>query len=239
MPSAYFESSDRPGPWGAGPQPGRQDEPRGREPVFNNGAWYVLALVAVILGGYLLQDRLPAALLNSLVFAPADLLHGRWFTAVSAVFLHGNLTHALLNAGFILAFGTPVARFLGLGVRGAIAFFGFYLVTGVLANLAFAGIHWGSQAGLVGASGAASGLMAAAARIVAGRGLLGPIWSRFVLTMGAAWIGINVLIALVMMSFGSDLLPGTGGAGIAWEAHVAGFLIGLLAISPFARLAGR
>jgi membrane associated rhomboid family serine protease len=178
-------------------------------------------------------------MLNSLVFAPADLLHGRWQTALTAVFLHGNLMHALLNAGFILAFGTPVARFLGLGARGAIAFFGFYLLTGVLANLAFAGVHWGSEAGLVGASGAASGLMAAAARIVAGRGRLGPILSRFVLSMGGAWIGINVLIALIMLSFGAGMLPGTQGAGIAWEAHVAGFLIGLVAISPFARVAGR
>jgi membrane associated rhomboid family serine protease len=37
--------------------------------------------------------------------------------------------------------------------------------------------------------------------------------------------------------FGSALLPGTGGAGVAWEAHLAGFAAGVLIITPFAWLA--
>lgn len=240
MSASYFEERDaRAGPWGAEPPPQWEPPRPAREPVFNNGAWYVLALVAVILGGYALQTRAPEALVTAYAFAPADLMHGRWETLLTAVFLHGNWTHALMNAGFVLAFGTPVARFLGLGARGAAAFLGFFVVGGVLANLAFAALHWGSPGAVVGASGAASALMAASARVVAGRGLLGPIWARFVLTMGAAWVGVNVLIALVMGSFGNEILPGTGGAGVAWEAHVAGFVVGVFLISPFAWLARR
>lgn len=242
MPISAFEESDRQGPWNQGPAPGRrdEDEPRGREPIFNNGVWYVLALVVVILGGYALQERLPQAAVGTWVFAPVDLTQGRWWTAVTAVFLHGSWTHALFNAGFILAFGTPTARFLGLGARGALAFLAFYVLTGALANVAFAAIHWGSTAGLVGASGAASALMASAARIVAGRGQgLGPVTDRFVISMGGAWIAINLLIALIMLYVGGELLPGAGGAGIAWEAHLAGFALGLVLISPFARLARR
>lgn len=239
MPASHFEERAEPGPWERGappdPQPGRP----AREPILNNGAWYVLLMVAVVVGGYALQSRLPEGVVNSFAFAPDDLVRGRWGTAVSAVFLHGNWTHALFNAAFILAFGTPVARMLGLGLRGALAFLGFFVVTGALANLAFAAVHWGAPSLVVGASGAASGLMAAAARVVAGRGRLGPIFARFVLTMGLAWVLVNGLIAVILASLGSGVLPGTDGAGVAWEAHIAGFVLGAFLISPFAWLAGR
>jgi membrane associated rhomboid family serine protease len=42
-----------------------------------------------------------------------------------------------------------------------------------------------------------------------------------------------------MVAGASNLIPGTGGAGVAWEAHLAGFLAGVLLVGPFARLAGR
>jgi membrane associated rhomboid family serine protease len=32
-------------------------------------------------------------------------------------------------------------------------------------------------------------------------------------------------------------MPGSGGAGVAWEAHIAGFLVGVLLVGPFGRLA--
>ncbi|HEY8571463.1 rhomboid family intramembrane serine protease [Phenylobacterium sp.] len=237
--SFFEERADRPGPWNAGPDPQWEAPRPAREPVFNNGAWYVLLMVAVVVGGYALQSRLPPGLVAAFYFVPADLLHGRWETALTAVFLHGNWTHALFNAAFLLAFGTPVARMLGLGLRGALAFLGFYVLTGVLANLAFAAVHWGSEIAVVGASGAVSALMAAAARVMAGRGRLGPVFARFVLTMGAAWVLVNALIAVVLAQLGNEILPGTGGAGVAWEAHIAGFVLGALLISPFAWLAGR
>lgn len=240
MPASLFEdNAQRPGPWGPGPQPEPEDRRPSREPVFTNGVWYVLALVAGVLGGYALQGLAPPEAVYAWAFAPADLTQGRWATAATAVFLHGSWTHALMNAGFLLAFGTPVARFLGLGARGALVFLAFYLVSGVLANLAFAGVHWGAQAQVVGASGAVSALMGAAARIIGGSGRLGPVFSRFVLTLGATWLAVNVLIAVLMAFFGGGILPGAGGAGVAWEAHIAGFLFGVLLIGPFARLAPR
>ncbi len=67
---------------------------------------------------------------------------------------------------------------------------------------------------LVGASGAVSGLMGGAARLIAGRGRVGPLWSRPVLAIAGTWALINIAIAI----FGSSLLPGTGGAGVGWEA---------------------
>jgi membrane associated rhomboid family serine protease len=154
---------------------------------------------------------------------------------VTSLFLHGGWAHVLMNAAFCLAFGAPVARLLGTGARGALVLALFYMVCGVLAGLAYVAIHPGSDGPVVGASGAVSGLMGAAARLIDGRRrwgveVLGPIRSRTVGSLAAAWVVVNLLVAV----FG---FPGSGGAGIAWEAHLAGFAIGLVLIGPAARLA--
>jgi membrane associated rhomboid family serine protease len=114
-----------------------------------------------------------------------------------------------------------------------LVFFAFYLLTGVIGNLAFAAMHWGAPAALVGASGAVSGMMGGAARLIAGRGRVGPLFSRPVAAIAGMWAVINLAIAV----FGSSLLPGTGGAGVGWEAHLGGLAAGLLLITPFAWLA--
>ena len=89
-------------------------------------------------------------------------------------------------------------------------------------------MHPGGTALVVGASGAVSGLMGAAARLIGGGGRPGPIFSRPVLGMGGGWLAINLLIAV----FGGSFLPGAGSAGVAWEAHIAGFVAGRPADRP-------
>ena len=217
--------SDRPGS-----DPPRPDEQQpAREPVFN-APWQAVAVTLLILVGSFIQTRFPSdAILGAYAFAPANLVPGRWETAITAMFLHGNWSHAMMNAAFALAFSTPLARFFGPKLEGGLAFFGFYLVCGVLSNLGYAAVHPHGQALIVGASGAVSGLMGASARLIGGHGRVGPLFSRAVLGMGGAWIAINLLIALV----GGSFLPGTGNAGVAWEAHLAGFAAGALLIGPF------
>ena len=142
----------------------------------------------------------------------------------------------MMNGAFALAFSTPLARLFGPKIEGGLLFFGFYLLTGVLANLAFAALHPGSPVLVVGASGAVSGLMGASGAPAGWRrGAVGPIFSRPVISLGGAWLGINILMALAPPS----LLPGAGSAGVAWEAHLAGFALGVLLVSPFAWLAPR
>jgi membrane associated rhomboid family serine protease len=238
MDSAFFEETPgRPQPWGAGPEPEpppAEPEPPAREPVFN-APWPAVLVAALIVGGFAVQGFLPDAVVAPLVFSPSDLTHGRGWTALTAIFLHGSWAHAFMNGAFALAFGTPAARYFGERARGVACFFGFYVLTGVLANLGYAALHWGSAAGLIGASGSVSGLMGAAARLIAGRGRLGPIFSGPALSFAAALFAVNLLVAL----FGGALAPMTGGAGIAWEAHIAGFVAGVLLIGPFAWLAWR
>jgi len=237
MATYLFQETPARGPWSS-PDPQPQEDKPSREPMFN-APWPALVLVAAIVGGYAIQSRIPDFDLMPYVFSPAALAQGAWWTPLTAVFLHGNWTHALTNAALVLAFGTPVARLFGTRLRGVVCYFAFFLVCGVLAALGFAAVHWGGEGGMVGASGAASGLVAAAARLVAGRGRLGPIFAPFVLTMGAAWLLVNLMVAGVMVAGASGLIPGTGGAGVAWEAHLAGFVAGVLLVGPFARLGGR
>lgn len=203
-----------------------------REPLFR-APWPVLALVGVIMAAYAMQSAIGTdAVAAGLGFSPAGLAQGRIAPLIVSLFLHGGWPHALVNSAFILAFGTPVARRFGLDGGGASAFFGFYLVCGVLASLGFAAVHPGSEAVLVGASGAASGLMAAASRLMWRGPGLAPFGSAPVISMAASWLGINILIA-ALGHFGlAGLTPGTGGAPVAWEAHLAGYAAGLVLFGP-------
>lgn len=231
MNVASFEA-----PASSEPHPRNPDDPAYRpapEPMVN-APWPVVVLSLGIIALYAIQTRFPGAV-DYLGFYPLDLQNNRYGGLISSQFLHGNWAHALMNAGFILAFGAPVARFFGRGAVGTVGFFAFYLAAGVLACVGFAALHWGSTGALIGASGAASGLMGAAARLIGGQGRVGPLLSKPVISMGLAWLLVNIVMAFA----GGLLIPGAGEAGIGWEAHLAGFAAGVLLIGPFGWLAGR
>jgi membrane associated rhomboid family serine protease len=238
MEAAYFEA---PAPGGSRPpspgDPGWRPKP---EPIVN-APWPVAALSLSILAAFAIQSRFPLDVAASwLAFSPPDLLRGRLSGLITSLFAHGNWGHALMNAGFILAFGAPVARYFGARPWGVIGFFAFYFSCGVLACLGFAAAHLAfspaQPAQLLGASGAAAGLMGAASRLMGGDGEhLGSLTSRPVISMGLAWVAVNALLALAP----SSLVPGSGGAPVGWEAHLAGFAVGALLVGPFGWAAGR
>lgn len=171
-----------------------------------------------------------------------DLTHGGYAQFVTYQFVHGGWAHVLMNSAFVLAFGAPVARYFGEGVRGALVFLLFFLVCGVIAAV---GYGWcvdlfarlsGTPPrpwALVGASGAASGLMGGAVRLIQGHGRVGRLRGRTVAAMTAGWIVINVVLGA------SGLTPGAGDAPVAWEAHILGYFAGLLLIGPLGLLAGQ
>lgn len=205
-----------------------------REPLFN-APWPAVALAVLLVLCFVGQGWLTEAQFSLLALWPQVVRQGDPLGLFTSLFLHGGWAHVLMNAAFCLAFGAPVARLLGTNARGAAVLALFYMVCGVLAGLAYVAIHPGSDGPVVGASGAVSGLMGAAARLIDGRRrwgveVLGPIRSRTVGSLAGAWVVVNLLVAV----FG---FPGSGGAGIAWEAHLAGFAIGLVLIGPAARLA--
>lgn len=203
-----------------------------REPLFK-APGPALAVVAVIIGGFVLQGLAGSeAVFQRLGYAPAaGLAHGGWITLFTAIFLHASWTHALMNAAFGLAFAAPVARYYGDSPRGLLAFAGFYLLTGAFGNLGFGWLHPAETGPLIGASGAVSGLAAAAARLVAGQGRVGALRSPVVVGMAAGWLITNLLIAVL------GFAPGAGGGQVAWEAHLFGFAAGLILVEPLAWLA--
>jgi membrane associated rhomboid family serine protease len=167
---------------------------------------------------------------------PADI-----WTFVTYALIHANLTHLIFNAVWLLAFGSPVARRFG-PLRFA-AFMALTAAAGAAAHLA---THFGELLPMVGASAAISGAMAAAARFAFQRG--GPLemWrdraeaSRVpaaplsvslrdarVIAFLLVWFGVNILFGVFSMG-----MPGVEQA-IAWQAHIGGFLAGLLAFAAF------
>ena len=160
-----------------------------------------------------------------------------YWSVVTYALLHGSWTHVLLNAVWLAAFGTPVARRCG-----ALRFFGL----GVAAALGGAGAHFlahpTSVLPMIGASAAVSGMMAAAARFVftADRrpfmphavpvqnegqprlGLAALLKNRQVALFLGIWFAMNILFGLVATPLGIV------DASIAWEAHLGGFVVGLL-----------
>jgi membrane associated rhomboid family serine protease len=210
-----------------------------REPLIR-APWPVVALLVVVLAAFGMQSFIGTdAVANGLGFSAEALAQGRIAPLFLSLFLHGGWAHVLVNSAFILAFGAPVARRCGLDLFGAAAFFGFYLTCGVLANFGYAAVHPGSQDVVVGASGAAAGLMAAASRLMTREPGLAPLLSRPVLSMAGAWLGINLLLALAQGFGVTGLAPGSGHALVAWEVHLAGYAAGLFLFGPMLRLIRR
>lgn len=228
-----------------------------REPIFNIPAVLLgtlLVLVAIHLGRtLLLTEPENIEFLLRFAFIPArydaNILPGaEWpggwagdlWTFVTYALLHGDWMHLGFNAIWLVAFGTPVAR--RFGTWRFLAFFAATAATGALAHLA---TNFGQMVPMVGASASISGAMAAAMRFAFQRG--GPL--RFggteesyrvpalplqealrdprLLAFMAVWFGINLL-------FGLGSVPITGeDQAVAWQAHVGGFLGGLLLFGFF------
>jgi membrane associated rhomboid family serine protease len=158
------------------------------------------------------------------------------WTVVTYALLHASWEHVVVNCLWMLTFGAPVMQRLGI-----VRFFTFFAVTAGIAAIFHAFFNASDVSVLVGASGAVSGLTAAALRFAVGPHGFGAgpdTWyrpaaplsvalrDRRVLIFIAVWFGINLLAGLGIPLGGTD-------ARIAWEAHVGGFLAGLLLFSAF------
>jgi membrane associated rhomboid family serine protease len=210
---------------------GLDDRYRRREPVFL-APWPAAALAAILVVAYVAQTLSGGAEVLGVRygFTPADLDRG----LVTYQFIHGGLAHLALNAVFALAMGSPVARLFGEDGLGALTFFLFYLVCGVLAALGYAAFHLhDADAFLIGASGGVSGLFGAAIRLLGRHGFLAPLSDRKVLTMAGVVLALDVVLGLI------GFAPGAGQVTVAWEAHLAGFIAGLVLVGPVVRGIGR
>jgi membrane associated rhomboid family serine protease len=226
-----------------------------REPIFNLPAAMV-AGVAILTAIHVLRSLLPFEtdlwVLFTFAFVPAryisDSLIGLSFpggagadlwTFLTYALLHGSWMHLGVNVAWMVAFGTPVlrrfgtVRFVLLSAVAAIAGAGAHLLT-----------HWGEFAPVVGASAAISGQMGAAVRFAfqhpASIWSTDPDarWKQPALPLARAFHDMRVLafVAIwfaVNYAFGATGMAGDGDASVAWEAHIGGFLTGLLGFRLF------
>jgi membrane associated rhomboid family serine protease len=218
-----------------------------REPVFNLPG-SVLAIIALCVAVYFLQAYVLTPeqefdVLRYGAFIPV-IYTGKYgfdpsaFTSpLTYMFLHGGFAHVAVNMIWLAAFGSPLANRLG-----ALRFLLFFAVTGIVSAFFFFAIHPFTEAPLVGASGAISGMMGAAARFAfhidrsSGKAAFGGdplpfrevLRSRSAMTFLGVWMVINLVTGVIGFVPGND-------DQIAWEAHIGGFLAGFLGLRFFDR----
>lgn len=230
-----------------------------REPIFNvPGVVSLIALDLVIVHAarqFLVSEPTDQEILLTFAFIPARYdgsLAASWgfpggtaadvWTFVTYAFLHADWLHLAVNTLWFLVFGSAVAR--RFGAPRSLLFFAVTAAAGAATHLAAMGTQF---VPMIGASAAVSGFTAAALRFVFQMG--GPLGAMQatdsqswrvpalgladmarngpIMGLTAVWIAMNVL-------FGAISLPIPGAEGqIAWQAHLGGFVAGLLLFRLF------
>jgi membrane associated rhomboid family serine protease len=230
-----------------------------REPIFNIPTVIVALLAALALihaaRTLLLTEEQDVEFLFTFAFIPARydtsvVLGGALpggggaevWSFVTYSLLHATWTHLGVNAIWLLPFGSAVARRFG-----TYRFVAFYIVTAAAGALAHLVTHAGAPAPMIGASAAISGTMAAAMRFAVQRGgplsfrrsdtdsdyrvpalpLSGVLRDPAVVAFLVVWFGVNLVFGLGSLTLTAE------NQVVAWQAHIGGFLAGLLLFSWF------
>jgi membrane associated rhomboid family serine protease len=147
----------------------------------------------------------------------------------SSLFLHSGWFHIIANLWFLFIFGDNVEDILGHG-----RYLLFYLVCGAGANLVYLMFAPTSTIPLIGASGAIAGVMGAYFTLFPGARVLTLfiiiIFPIFLELPAYFFLGLWFLLQFFYGSFTSAYLAAQRG-GVAWWAHVGGFLIGILLLA--------
>jgi membrane associated rhomboid family serine protease len=181
-------------------------------PAQNRVVYALGAIPAVVTG----QRALPPGI----AMVPAEL------TLITSMFLHGSWLHLGGNMLFLWIFGDNVED-----AMGHLRFLIFYLVCGVAAALVHIYFNLGSEIPTVGASGAISGVLGAYL-VLHPRAQVLTLFLRFFITLPAfvvlgVWIGLQGLSAYMEM--------GGKAGGVAWWAHIGGFVAGAMLVLLFRR----
>jgi membrane associated rhomboid family serine protease len=198
------------------------------------------AVIAANLAVFLYQVRLPAEA-GGILLEQYGLVPARWFGPgageggwpaaprafpfVSSLFLHAGWLHVLSNMWMLYIFGDNVEDRLG-----RLRFVVFYIVCGIAAGWAHAAVHPQSSVPAVGASGAIAGVMGAYLMLLPHARVLAVVPILFYPVFLRVPAVVFMLFWFAMQFFSGVLALGgaAGAAGIAWWAHIGGFLAGLL-----------
>ncbi len=177
---------------------------------------YALGVIPAVLFG---EARLPA----ELAWVPPGA------TVVTSMFVHGSWMHLIGNMLYLWIFGNNVEDAMGHA-----RFIVFYLLCGVAAVFAQALPNPSSEIPMIGASGAISGVLGAYlllhphARVI----VLIPLgFFPYTVALRAAWV-LGLWFAMQLLN---SLLAAPGQGGVAFGAHIGGFVAGMLLIPFFKR----
>lgn len=154
----------------------------------------------------------------------------QWVTIFTAMFLHGGWFHIISNMWFLYIFGDNVEERMG-GFRYLI----FYFLSGAAAGLLQAYVLPTSTEPMIGASGAIAGVLGAYLILYPRSRIASLVPILFIFTI----IEIPAFLFLLFW-FGTQIysslfsIPGGGGSGMAWWAHIGGFIFGVIMVSFFA-----
>jgi membrane associated rhomboid family serine protease len=194
-----------------------------------------VALIVVNALAFLYEISLPEEALNEFVvywgLVPAAF---SWVAVFTSMFLHGGFLHFAGNMLYLWIFGDNVEDRMGHG-----RFLTFYLLCGTAAALAQTVLEPGSPIPMVGASGAIAGVMGAYfvlyphSRIVT----LVPIFFFIQIIEVPAIFFLGIWFLMQFVSGVGSIATATGepAGGIAFWAHVAGFVAGLASVMVFSR----
>ncbi len=192
-------------------------------------AFINLLIILLCIAVWIYEITLPPYALNEFIyqygFVPAEFWQRPW-TLFTHMFLHGGWFHIIGNMLYLWVFGDNVEdRF------GHLTYVGFYVISGIGAALlqAFIAFAMGNPyIPLIGASGAISGVLGAYMYLFPNARIFGFIpLGIFLLPVewpAVVFIGFWFLYQVVS---GLLFLPFAGMGGVAWFAHIGGFLVGL------------
>jgi membrane associated rhomboid family serine protease len=158
-----------------------------------------------------------------------------WYlTVFTSMFLHGNILHIAFNMLFLWIFGGNVEEAMGRGL-----YLLFYLLAGIAAVYSQAAIDPSGTLPSIGASGAIAGVLGAYAVLLPRARILTLVFLLFFVTLieipAVAMLGIWFVLQFIP-AIGQVAVPNIGGqGGVAYFAHVGGFIFGLLLVRLFAR----
>jgi membrane associated rhomboid family serine protease len=154
-----------------------------------------------------------------------------WVTIFSAMFLHGGWFHILSNMWVLFIFGDNVEDRMGGG-----RYLVFYLLSGIAAALTQAFFLPNSSSPMVGASGAIAGVLGAYLLLFPRARILSLVPIFFIFTLIEIPAVVFLLFWFASQLFSGFLsLGGASGSGVAWWAHIGGFVFGLVSVSLFAK----
>ena len=211
--------------------PLKDDNPTSRTP------WVTMGLIALNLAIFVYQltltPREAAYFIHQYGLVPRILTSLDWgqlpphwlpppLTLFTSQFLHGGILHVLGNMLYLWIFGNNIEDSLG-----PVRFVLFYLAAGLAAALAQLVTDPASPAPVIGASGAIAGVLGAYLMLFPRANVLVLFWFLVFFRL------IKIPAVILLGIWFAWQIVGLGGRGIAWMAHIGGFVAGLLTIHQF------